>query len=82
MFLEAYNSADPKRLERYNALYGRKTPPQDWIDMNAMTGRFTPMRVESGGPNEITVLLSAEIDIRKMDHEGETTCRAKQVAVT
>ena len=36
-FLKAYNSADPKQLERYNTLYGRKTPPQDWIDMHAMT---------------------------------------------
>lgn len=60
VWLEAYNSADPKKLERYNALYGRKTPPQDWIDTHAMTGRFTPVRIESQGPNEMTVLLSTE----------------------
>lgn len=59
-FLNAYNSADPTELERYNVVYGRKTVPRDWIDMHAMTGRLTPLRVESGGPNEITVLLSAE----------------------
>lgn len=60
VFLKAYNSANPNELERYNALYGRKTAPQDWIDMHAMTGRFTPVRIKSSGPNEITVLLSAE----------------------
>jgi CubicO group peptidase (beta-lactamase class C family) len=60
-FLNAYNSADPKELERYNALYGRKTPPQDWIDTHFMTGRLTPVRVESKGPTEMIVLLSAEI---------------------
>lgn len=59
-FLNAFNSADPAELERYNALYGRKTPPQDWIDLHAMTGRLTPLRVEAAGPNEIVVLLSAE----------------------
>src|SRR5687767_414470 len=59
-FLKAFNSADPAQLERYNKLYGRKTPPQDWIDMHAMTGRLTPVRVEAAGPNEITLLLSAE----------------------
>jgi D-alanyl-D-alanine carboxypeptidase len=59
-FLKAYNSADPRELERYNKLYGRKTPPQDWIDMHAMTGRLTPVRVEAAGPNEIILLLSAE----------------------
>lgn len=59
-FINAYNSADPRELERYNVVYGRKTVPQDWIDMHAMTGRLTPVRVESNGPNEITVLLSAE----------------------
>lgn len=60
-FLSAYNSAYPKELERYNLLYGRKTPPQDWIDMHAMTGRFTPVRIESSGPNDMIVLLSPEI---------------------
>jgi CubicO group peptidase (beta-lactamase class C family) len=59
-FLKAYNSADPAELERYNALYGRKTPPRDWIDLHAMTGRLTPLRVEAAGPNEIVLLLSAE----------------------
>jgi D-alanyl-D-alanine carboxypeptidase len=59
-FLNAYNSADPRQLERYNALYGRRTPPQDWIDSHFMTGRLTPVRVESSGPNEMVVLLSAE----------------------
>jgi CubicO group peptidase (beta-lactamase class C family) len=60
-FLDAYNSADPAQLERYNALYGRTTPPQDWIDLHFMTGRLTPVRVESSGPNAVTVLLAAEI---------------------
>jgi CubicO group peptidase (beta-lactamase class C family) len=59
-WLKAYNSADPAALERYNALYGRKTPPQVWIDTHAMTGRLTPVRVEAKGSNEITVLMSAE----------------------
>ena len=59
-FLKAYNSADAGELERYNARYGRKTPPQDWIDMHAMTGRLTPVRVQAAGPNEIVILLSAE----------------------
>jgi hypothetical protein len=56
----AYNSADAGELERYNARYGRKTPPQDWIDMYAMTGRLTPVRVQAAGPNNIVILLSAE----------------------
>jgi D-alanyl-D-alanine carboxypeptidase len=60
VFLDAYNSSDAQQLERYNALYGRKTPPQDWIDMYAMTGRLSVVRVEPAGPNEITVLLEAE----------------------
>ena len=60
-FLDAFNSADRARLERYNALYGRTTPPQEWIDLHSMTGRLTPLRVESSGPNTVTVLLSAEI---------------------
>ncbi|HEV2866658.1 MAG TPA: serine hydrolase domain-containing protein, partial [Allosphingosinicella sp.] len=60
-FLNAYNSADPAQLERYNALYGRSTPPQAWIDTHFMTGRLTPVRIESTGPNDITVLLAAEI---------------------
>ena len=59
-FLDAFNSADAARLERYNALYGRRTPPQDWIELHAMTGRLTPVRVESSDPNSITLLLSAE----------------------
>ncbi|MDP9414224.1 MAG: beta-lactamase family protein [Pseudomonadota bacterium] len=57
-WLKAYNSADPKELERYNALYNRKTPPQTWIDMHAMTGGLTPVRIEARGPNEMTVLMS------------------------
>ncbi|MDP3676593.1 MAG: serine hydrolase domain-containing protein [Novosphingobium sp.] len=61
VWLSAYNSADPKELERYNALYSRKSPPQVWIDLHLMTGRLTPMRVESRNPNELTVLFSAEI---------------------
>ena len=60
-FLGAYNSADPARLERYNALYGRTTPPQAWIDLHDMTGRLTPVRIESNGPNEMTMLLAGEI---------------------
>src|SRR5579859_385246 len=60
VFLNAYNSADPKQLEHYNALYNRKSPPQTWLDMHDMTGRITPMRAVSKGPNEITVLLAAE----------------------
>jgi CubicO group peptidase (beta-lactamase class C family) len=60
-FLNAYNSADPAELARYNALYGRSTPPQDWIDTHAMTGRLTPVRIESNGPNQIIVLFSLEI---------------------
>jgi D-alanyl-D-alanine carboxypeptidase len=59
-FLNAYNSADLRELERYNALYGRKTPPQDWIDLHAMTGRLTPVRVEAVSPTEMILLLSAE----------------------
>jgi D-alanyl-D-alanine carboxypeptidase len=60
VFLDAYNSADRATLERYNARYGRKSPPQTWIDMHAMTGRLTPMLVEPDGSNRIRVLLSAE----------------------
>lgn len=60
-FLNAYNSADPAELERYNALYGRSTPPQAWIETHAMTGRLTPVRIESSGPNRMTVLLSPDI---------------------
>lgn len=60
VFLDAYNAADTQALAQYNALYERKTPPQDWIDLHAMTGRLTPVRVESTGPNEIMVLLAAE----------------------
>lgn len=61
VLLNAYNSADSKELERYNALYGRKTPPQYWIDMHGTTGKFTPVRIDSKGPNEMIVLLSAGI---------------------
>jgi CubicO group peptidase (beta-lactamase class C family) len=61
VLLGAYNSADPKQLERFSALYGRKTPPQVWIDMHATTGRFTPMRIEAKSPNEMIVLVSAGI---------------------
>jgi CubicO group peptidase (beta-lactamase class C family) len=61
VLLAAYNSADPKQLERYNALYGRKTPPQVWIDMHARVGRFTPVRIEAKNPNEMIVLMSAGI---------------------
>lgn len=61
VFLKAYNSADPQQLARYNALYGRKTAPQDWIDLHAMTGPLTPVRVQAKGPNEIEVLLTAAI---------------------
>ncbi|MDQ4087591.1 MAG: beta-lactamase family protein [Pseudomonadota bacterium] len=60
-FLTAYNSADPAQLERYNALYGRSTPPQAWIDTHGMTGRFTPVRIRASGPNEMTVLLAPEL---------------------
>ena len=60
-FLNAYNSADPRELERYNARYGRSTPPQAWIDTHFMTGRFTPVRIRSNGPNEMVLLLAAEI---------------------
>ena len=60
VFLDAFNSADPERLERYRALYRRETPAQDWIDLHRMTGRLTPLRVEPGGPNDIVVLLSQE----------------------
>lgn len=60
-WLNAYNSADPKELQRNNALYGRKSPPQVWIDMHPTTGRLTPMRVEACNSNELTVLFSAEI---------------------
>lgn len=61
VWLRAYNSADPRQLERYNALYSRKSPPQVWIDLHATTGRLTPVRVEARGPDELTVLFSAEI---------------------
>jgi CubicO group peptidase (beta-lactamase class C family) len=61
VLLNAYNSADRGELERYNALYGRKTPPQFWIDMHRRTGRFTPMRIDAKSPNEMIVLLSADI---------------------
>lgn len=61
VFLNAYNSADPRELERYNALYGRSTPPQEWIDTHFMTGRLTPVRVEADGPDRLTVLLALEI---------------------
>jgi D-alanyl-D-alanine carboxypeptidase len=61
VWLQAYNSADPEQLERYNSLYNRSSPPQMWIDMHATTGRLTPVRVEARGPNELTVLFSAEI---------------------
>jgi CubicO group peptidase (beta-lactamase class C family) len=60
-FVNAYNSADREQLARYKALYGRQTPPEDWIDLNAQIGRLTPVRVESTGPNEITVLFSAGV---------------------
>lgn len=60
-FLNAYNSADPEQLQRYNALYARSTPPQAWIETHAMTGRLTPVRIQSDGPNAMTVLLAAEI---------------------
>jgi len=59
--LNAYNAADLKALERYNALYSRKTPPQFWIDMHGTTGRLTPVRLDVKGPNEMVVLLSAGI---------------------
>jgi CubicO group peptidase (beta-lactamase class C family) len=59
-FLDAYNSADRSKLEQYNKLYGRKTEPDTWIDMHAMTGRLTPVRVEPDGPNRLTALLAAE----------------------
>lgn len=61
VFLNAYNSADPKTLERYNALYHRTSPPQTWIDMHDMTGHIMPLRVQAVGPNEMTVLLAAEL---------------------
>jgi CubicO group peptidase (beta-lactamase class C family) len=61
VLLKAYNSADREELARYNALYGRKTPPQFWIDMHRRTGRFTPVRIDAKGPNEMIVLLAADI---------------------
>lgn len=61
VWLKAYNSADPKEWERYNALYNRKSPPQVWIDLHRMTGRLTLVRVEVRSPNELTLLFSAEI---------------------
>lgn len=57
VFLKAYNSADPAELEKYNALYARKTPPEQWIEMHDMTGDLTPVRVTSTDPNAIEVLL-------------------------
>lgn len=59
-FVHAYNSTAENELARYSRLYGRKTPPQTWIDMHRMTGRFTPVRVTSSGPNHVVVLLAAE----------------------
>ncbi|WP_198045772.1 serine hydrolase domain-containing protein [Novosphingobium aquimarinum] len=59
-WLEAYNSADRAQLERYNALYDRKAPPEDWIAMHATTGTLTPVKVTSDGPNEILVLFAPE----------------------
>ncbi len=59
VFLNAFNSADPKELEKYNALYSRKRPPEEWINLYETTGRLTPVRVESTSPNELTALLSA-----------------------
>lgn len=61
VFLNAYNSADRGELERYNSLYGRKAPPETWIEMHGVTGSLTPVRVESQSPNELTVLLAPEI---------------------
>jgi CubicO group peptidase (beta-lactamase class C family) len=61
VLLKAYNSADPEELERYNALYNRKTAPQFWIDMHRKTGRLTPVRIDAKTPNEMVVLLEAAI---------------------
>jgi D-alanyl-D-alanine carboxypeptidase len=60
IWLDAYNSADRAQLERYNALYDRKAPAEDWIAMRATTGPLTPVKVTSDGPNEIVVLFAPE----------------------
>ena len=57
LFIEVYNSPDPERIERYNRLYSRQSTRQGWMDLQASTGRITPVRVDARGPNEITVLL-------------------------
>lgn len=59
-WLDAFNSADLKKLEQFSALYDVKLPPQVSIDIHGITGRLKPVRVESSAPNEITVLMSAE----------------------
>lgn len=58
--LSVYNAVTPEGVERYNRLYGRQSTLEGWQDLYRTTGRITPVRVESNGPNEATMLLSAE----------------------
>jgi CubicO group peptidase (beta-lactamase class C family) len=60
LFLEAYNSPSAETTELYNRRYGRRTTLESWSELNAMTGRLTPVRVEENGPNEISVLFAPE----------------------
>lgn len=59
-FLGAFNSADRDQIERHRAAYRREAPAEGWINLHAMTGRLTPVRVEARSANEITVLLLPE----------------------
>jgi len=60
VWLDVHNSADPSEVARYNRLYSRHTSPRDWIETYRMIGRVTPLRVQSAGPNEATMLVAAE----------------------
>lgn len=58
--LSIYNSVTPEAVERYNRLYRRQSTLAGWLDTHRRTGRLTLVRVESDGPNEAAMLLSAE----------------------
>ena len=60
LFIQAYNSPSAETTELYNRRYGRRTTLESWIELKAMTGRLTSVRVEQRGPNEISVLFAPE----------------------
>jgi CubicO group peptidase (beta-lactamase class C family) len=50
-YLEAFNSADPARLEQFRARYGYDREVADVLELREYTGGFDLVRIESETPN-------------------------------